>query len=143
MGASIFAYWPGITDEQIESQPGFANDDHDWATWMAEGLTEPDVVAVLERMGTLPLATMTTEGVSDEEVYWVTPAELRKAADRLCRLIDEEDAEAAALVERYELTAYPSTDTAGQFQQDLRDIESLAAWAGEQGAEKLTLHVSW
>jgi hypothetical protein len=82
-------------------------------------------------------------GVSDDEVYWVTPAELRQAADRLCHLIDAGEPEAAALVERYELTAYPSTDTAAQFQQDLRDIESLAAWAAEQGAEKLTLHVSW
>ena len=27
MGASILAYWPGMTEEQVESQPGFTNDD--------------------------------------------------------------------------------------------------------------------
>ena len=27
MGASVVAYWPGITDEQLESQPGTYNDD--------------------------------------------------------------------------------------------------------------------
>ena len=36
MGASIVAYWPGITEEQIDTQPGFTNDDRAWGNWMAE-----------------------------------------------------------------------------------------------------------
>jgi hypothetical protein len=36
MGASVVAYWPGITEDQAEAQPGFANDDRAWGNWMAE-----------------------------------------------------------------------------------------------------------
>jgi len=36
MGASVVAYWPGITEEQLESQPGFYNDDEAWGNWIAE-----------------------------------------------------------------------------------------------------------
>jgi len=27
MGATVIAYWPGMTEAQFESQPGFYNDD--------------------------------------------------------------------------------------------------------------------
>ncbi len=43
MGASVIAYWPGITEEQFESQPGFDNDDRAWGNWMAEREDEPAV----------------------------------------------------------------------------------------------------
>ena len=67
MSASIIAHWPGITQEQEEGQwAEFNNDYQDWANWMAEGLQEPDVIAAMERAGVLALATMTTEGVSDD-----------------------------------------------------------------------------
>ena len=36
MGASVIVYWPGLTDEQMESMPGFFNDDRAWGNWMAE-----------------------------------------------------------------------------------------------------------
>ena len=36
MGASVIAYWPSITEAQLESQPGFRNDDKAWGNWMAE-----------------------------------------------------------------------------------------------------------
>ena len=35
MGATVTAYWPGISVNQIESQPGFYNDDKAWGNWMA------------------------------------------------------------------------------------------------------------
>jgi len=43
MGASVIAYWPGITEQQIEEQPGFYNDSKAWGNWMAEREEEPEV----------------------------------------------------------------------------------------------------
>ena len=36
MGATVIAYWPGMTGAQFESQPGFRNDDRAWGNgWRA------------------------------------------------------------------------------------------------------------
>jgi hypothetical protein len=143
MSASIMAYWPTMTEAQEEAQPGFDNDCQDWASWMAEGLSDPEVIADLERAGVLALATMTTEGMSDEAVFWVSPADLRGAAARLCHLIDEGDPIAAAIMESYEVTANYGEDLAEHFKRDLRDVEALAVFAEAQGAQKMTLSVSY
>jgi hypothetical protein len=36
MGATVVGYWRGITDEQLDSQPGFWDDCQAFANWMAE-----------------------------------------------------------------------------------------------------------
>ena len=83
MGASVIAYWPGISEEQIESQPGFFNDCKAWGDWMAERLEHKDVLEMMKRLGVAALCTFKTDGVSDSQVDWVTPAELESAAMRL------------------------------------------------------------
>jgi hypothetical protein len=144
MSASILAYWPGMTPDQVEGQwVDFNNDNMDWSTWMAEGLQEPEIIAVLERAGVLPLATMTTEGVDDDDVYWVSPADLRAAAVRLCRLIDTGDPGAVTIMESYGESANYGEDLAEHFQRDLRTVETLATWAEGQGADRLTLSVGF
>ena len=51
MGASVSAYWPGIeeelTEEQLDSQPGFFNDSKAWGNWMAEREYEPRAMDLL------------------------------------------------------------------------------------------------
>lgn len=144
MSASIVAYWPGMTEEQEESQwADFNNDYQDWANWMAEGLQQPEVIAAMERTGVLPLATMTTDGVSDDDVFWVSPADLRKAAARLSHLIEAGDPDVAVIMESYGVTADYGKDLAVHFRRDLRTVEELAAWAEEQGARKMTLSVGF
>jgi uncharacterized membrane protein len=44
MGAYVVAYWPGITEEQMETMPGFWNDDRAWGNWMAERDEGPKVL---------------------------------------------------------------------------------------------------
>jgi hypothetical protein len=144
MSASIVAYWPGITEEQEEEQwAEFNNDYQDWANWMAEGLQEPEVIAAIERAGVLPLATMTTDGVSDDDVYWVSPGDLRKAAARLSRLINAGNADATIIMESYGVTANYGEALAEHFQRDLQTVEALAAWAEEQGVRQMTLCVGF
>jgi hypothetical protein len=121
----------------------FNNDYQDWANWMAEGLQDPEVHEAMRRADVLALSTMTTDGVSDEEVYWVSPADLRKAAARLCSLIDAGDPDAAAIMESYEITANYGEDLAEHFKRDLRTAEALAAWAEAEGARKMTLYVGY
>jgi hypothetical protein len=36
MGATVIAYWPRMTAEQLETQPGSYNDDRAWENFMAE-----------------------------------------------------------------------------------------------------------
>jgi hypothetical protein len=49
MGASVIATWPGITEQQLDSQPGFFNDDMAWGNWLAE--REDDPAVPVERAG--------------------------------------------------------------------------------------------
>src|SRR5690242_7631599 len=87
MGASVFAYWPGITEEQIEGQPGFCNDCKAWGDWMGTIVSHPDVLDAMRRLRVEALLTFRTEGVDDADVDWVTPKDLLRAALRLGELV--------------------------------------------------------
>jgi phosphoenolpyruvate synthase/pyruvate phosphate dikinase len=105
MGASISAYWSGITEEQLESQPGFDNDDKAWGDFMAERENEPEVLEAIRKLNAAALLTHTTEGMTDEEVMWVSPSELRNAAKNLREAIQAGQPETKIILEIYERNA--------------------------------------
>src|SRR5688500_9636515 len=126
MGASVVAYWTGITDEQLESQPGFYNDDKAWGDFMAEREDEPEVLEAIKKLSSGAILTYTTEGVDDKDVDWVTPNELREAAKNLREAIQAERPEAKIILSVYERNANGIDPAADEFIQDLNDIETIA-----------------
>ena len=143
MGASVNAYWPGITEEQIESQPGFYNDDKAWGDFMAEREDVPEVLEAIVKLNASAILTYTTEGVEDEDVDWVTPNELREAARNLREAIQAERPETKIILNIYERSANGVDAIADELIQDLNDIEAIANWAEAEGAELMTLEVNW
>lgn len=143
MGASVVAYWPGITEEQLESQPGFYNDDKAWGDFMAEREDEPEVLNAIKRLGAEAILTHTTDGMEDEDVEWVSPKQLRDAAKRLHVAITDKRPEAKVILETYERNANRIDPLGQEFIQDLDDIEAIANWAEEEGAVRMTLEVNW
>src|SRR5437867_11206384 len=105
MGASVSGYWPGITDEQRDSLTGFDNDCQAWGNWMAECYNQPDVLDALRRLGVGALLSHITDGVEEDEVDWVSPDELMKAADHLRELVLAQDPRVKRMVETYGLSA--------------------------------------
>src|SRR6185369_7485508 len=83
MGATVIGYFPGMTDEQLESQPGFSNDCKAWGNWMAECENELAMVEAVKKLGAASILTFKTDPMEDDEVEWVTPAQLRDAAMKL------------------------------------------------------------
>ena len=143
MGASVIAYWPGITEEQIESQPGFYNDCNAWGNWMAEREAEPKAREAVTALGASALLTHTTYGMKDEQVRWVTPAELRDAAARLREAIEAGLPGTEVILATYERGANGVDPLVEEFIRDLEDVRAIAEWAGSEGAEKMTLEVNW
>ena len=143
MGATVNAYWPGITEEQRESEPGFYNDSKAWGEWMAEREDVPAVSESLERLGAAALLTYKTDGVEDDEVDWVTPAQLRDAAARLREAVLAGSPETAVILETYGRGSNGINPVAEEFVRDLDDIVAIAEWAEREGAEVLTLEVNW
>jgi len=143
MGASVIVYWPGITEDQIESQPGFYNDCKAWGDWMAEREELPEVLEAVQRLGSEAILTYTTDGVDDEEVDWVSPAQLRDAARRLREAVRTGRPETKIILESYERNANGVDPLADEFMRDLEDIEALAIWAQQEGAGRMTLEVNW
>jgi len=143
MGASVIAYWPGLTDEQMESMPGFFNDDRAWGNWMAERDGDPQVLEAVRRLMAEAILTLKTDGWDDEDVTWVTPDELKTAAMRLRAAVQAESPEAAVILESYEINANRIDPVAEEFIRDLDDIVAMAEWAKEQGAPRMTLEVNW
>lgn len=88
MGASVVAYWPGITAGQRDAQPGFANDDKAWGDWMAEREGDPAVLRAVADLGAVALLTLKTDDWGDDDVAWVTPHELGRAALALRRAVE-------------------------------------------------------
>lgn len=142
MGATVNAYWPGITDEQRESGPDFYNDSKAWGDWMAEREDVPAVAEALKRLGAEALLTYKTDGVEDDEVDWVTPGQLRDAAARLREAVLAGSPDAAVILETYAGNGSPQSAVA-DFARDLDDVVAMTRWAEEEGATLMTLEVNW
>ncbi len=143
MGASVIAYWPGLTREQMESMPGFFNDDQAGGGWMAERDNDAQVLDAVKRLMAEAIMTVKTDGWDDEDVTWVTPDELRTAAMRLRAAVQAESPEAAVILKSYEINANRIDPVAEEFIRDLDDIVAMTQWAEEQGATRMTLEVNW
>lgn len=143
MGASVIAYWPGITEEQLESQPGFRNDDRAWGNWMAEREGNFAVYVAISKLNAEAILTVKTDGWDDEDVSWVTPQQLRDAAMRLREAVRAGLPEIRIILETYERNASRLDPIAKEFICDLNDIITMANWAEEEDATVMTLEVNW
>jgi hypothetical protein len=139
----VIATWPGITAAQIDSQPGFFNDDTAWASWMAEREDNPAVIAAIHTLQAEAILTLKTDGWEDDDVSWVSPQQLRDAVARLREAIQSGTPEARTILESYERNANRIDSVAEEFLRDLEDIEALTRWAEVQDAPRMTLEVSW
>src|SRR6185369_4697309 len=142
MGASINAYFPGMTEEQLESQPGFWNDDNAWANWMAECDNEPAMAEAVRKLDAAPVLTFKTDGMEDEDVGWVTPQQLRDAALKLRDAIRRGAPETAIILKVYEKGANRIDPVQDEFLRDLDDVVALAEWGEQEGAKEITLEVN-
>src|SRR5512144_3080400 len=129
MGASGNAYWPGITEQQLVSMPGFFNDDKAWGDWMAEREEEPAIKKVLAKLNADAILTYKTDGMEDEDVSWVTPRELREATMRLREAVRARLPETRVILETYERNANKIDPVDQEFIRDLDDIIAIADWS--------------
>jgi hypothetical protein len=143
MGASVSGYWPGITDEQRDSMTGFDNDCKAWGDWMAERYNHPDVLAAMKQLGVAALLSHITDGVSEDEVDWVSPGDLMQAAERLRELVLAQDPRVNRIVETYALSANGVGPVHEELAQDLADVRLIAKFSQEMGVPKMTLEVNW
>jgi hypothetical protein len=143
MGASVTAYWPGMTERQQGAQPGFYNDDRAWGNWMAERDGDPAVLDAIRRLQADAILTFKTDGWDDEDVTWVTPRELREAAARLRDAVRVGAPEIRTILASYERNANRIDPVAEEFVRDLNDIDAMTRWAESEGATAMTLEVNW
>jgi hypothetical protein len=143
MGATVTAYWPGITEEQFEDQPGFWNDDKAWGNFMAERENEPQVLQFIKSTGASALLTVKTDGWEDEDVDWVTPRDLYDAATRLEQAIHRNTPGVEQVLAVYARNANHLDPVEVEILRDLEDIRAIATWAEQQGTDRMTLEVNW
>jgi hypothetical protein len=143
MGASVTVYWPGMTERQWETQPGFRNDDRAWGNWMAERDGDSAVLEAVQRLQADAILTLKTDGWGDEDVTWVTPRELREAAARLRDAVQVGAPEIRTILASYERNANRLDPVAEEFVRDLDDIDAMTRWAEAEGAAAMTLEVNW
>ena len=143
MSATVIAYWPDISEEQLESQTGFYNDCNAWGNWMAERENTPEVLKAIKALQVEAILTATTEGLKDDEVYWVTPKQLGEAAEKLRKAVELGRPETKIILETYARRANGDDPVVEKFIRDLNDIKEIANWAEQEGAERMTLEVNW
>ena len=71
---------------------------------MAERFKHPDVLDTMMRLGVGGLLSHITEGVKEDEVDWVSPDELMKAAEKLRELVLAQDPRAKRTSHKTSLT---------------------------------------
>ena len=143
MGASVIAYWPGITGQQLDAQPGFFNDDKAWGNWMAEREDDSLVLTAIRKLKAEAVLTIKTDGWEDADVTWASPQQLREAVTRLREAIQSGTSEARTILASYERNANRFDPVADEFLRDLEDIDVLTRWAEAEGATRMTLKVNW
>lgn len=143
MGASILVHWPGATEEDEESHPGFFNDDHAWASWVADVIGDRAATRLLDQLGVAALISHTTDGMGSDEIRWTTPDELETAANRLRELVDQAAPEVLALIKLYETAAVGEEPPTVEFARDLGDVAQIAEYARDRGATQVTLGYYW
>jgi len=110
---------------------------------MAEREATPAVREAIEKLNAEAILTHTTYGMDDEDVSWVSPAQLREAAIRLREAVRAREPETRIILETYERNANGIDPVAEELIQDLMDVEAIAQWAEEEGATRMTLEVNW
>jgi hypothetical protein len=147
MGASVGPYWPGmeedLTEAQLASCPGFSSTSKTWGNWMADRNYQPSVLEAIRKLKAEAILTFTTNGVEDVDVDWVTPQELREAAQKLGEAVKADLPETDIILESYKGAYSLSYSIMEDFLSDLEDIEAITRWAEEMGAAKMTLEVNW
>lgn len=143
MGASVSGYWSGITDSQYDQQPGFKNDCQAWGEWMAELEQHPEVFDALDDLEVAAVGTFTTDGMEEEDVYWVTPQELEDAALRLRELVLAQDEAIKSILRTYAISANKNLPIHLELAQDLSDVASIARFAKQLRVPQMTLEVNW
>ncbi len=97
----------------------------------------------MKRLGVGALLSHITYGVDGDEVDWVSPDELMKAAEKLRELVVAQDTRVNRIVESYALSANCIDPVHEEFAQDLADVRSIAKLSKEMGVPKMTLEVNW
>ena len=143
MSVSVLVHWPEASEDEEQGHPGFLNDDHAWASWIAAVLENGTATRLLERLGFEALLSHTTSGTAPDDVNWTTPDALEQAANHLRRLVQSGEPTVEALIEIYEAEA-PGEDRASiEFARDLGDVVQIAAYARDLGASRMTLGYYW
>lgn len=143
MGASVTAYWPGITEEQLNAQPEFNGDSVPWGNWMLEREKAPAASEAVRKLGAKAILTFMDEEMEDEDVDWVTPGELREGAERLREAVKAGLPETRIILETYGKRATRLYPVEELFVLDLEDIMEITRWAEREGAQVITLKVSF
>ena len=143
MGASIIAYFPGVTGEQINQQEGFWNDHAAWANFMVEQEKDPAILEAVQKLDAEAIMTFKTEEMEDEDIDWVTPQELRDACIKIRDAVHSGAPEAQPLLYAYAKGANRIRPISEEFVRDLEDIIKLADWGARLGTNKITLDVGW
>ena len=143
MGASIVVYWPGITEEQLDAQPSFWQDDRAWANFMAELDSATATVQAIQMLKADAILTHKTDGVEDEDVVWVTPIALRGAAERLREAVEKGLSGSELILKTYEIGANKVESLREEFIRDIDDIIEMTKWAEAEGTSRMTLEVNW
>lgn len=143
MGASVIAYFPGVTEEQLEEQGGFWNDDGAWANFMVECEKDPAVPEAVKKLKADPILTFKTDPMEDDEVQWVTPQELRDAAVKIRDAVLNRAPEAQPLLTAYARGANGIDPVDQEFVRDLDDIVEFANWGERLKTKQITLEVNW
>lgn len=142
MSASAAGFFKDLHDLE-DDKPGFSQDCHDWANWMALALCHPEAWRRIQELGLESLFSVFTQGMEEADIEWVTPESILDATLRLSSLIAAEDPRTEAILDSYEAGAADFGHIRERLLIDLHDVAAIAEYARSHGVREMTMEVDW
>ncbi len=137
------AYWPGITQADMDAQPRLANEPL-WTIWLATVSSDVPLFMLLHKLELTPLTSQIfrkpphfTELQPHDEVWWVTPDEYLIACRHMTDLIDTRSRKLNPILKAYPGAEKLDVARAG-LKDDMRDLGALVGWVKDRGVAEMT-----
>ncbi len=145
MGLTVSAVWKNMRAEDYEAQPFLYNGGPDWGEWVTEIWRDKGLPARFYFRRLSPLLTCCAADSGDEEIKWVKPKEMIRAAERLKRRLrnDPDTKFIKSILQLYSRHSPGTESPQAELAASLDAVIEVARFVESVGGRHMSFRMEW